>query len=288
MTASRKPPAGPPPSAGVLAKYVRSYAQKIGVSEGRVRAWISYMILAGLLERWAEQAGSHRFTIKGGVALELRLLQQHDRSRATKDIDLILHDLDVDLVRAVEHALATGQHEGFVFRRKGEPIHLDNGTASMELAVTYQGGVWTSIAVDVARAEPGEADVELIPAIALREAFGVTGPTDLPCLPLRLHIAQKLHGMTLPARPGKQNERFRDLVDLVLLEPLVRDYAGLREACEQVFRDRGTHDWPPRLEVPPHWSEPFTRLARDLELPVADAQEAMIRVGAFVDHIRAT
>ena len=44
-----------------------------------------------------------------------------------------------------------------------------------------------------------------------RELNSVTGPAQLPCLPLRFHVAQKLHGMTLPPRPGKQNERFRDL-----------------------------------------------------------------------------
>jgi hypothetical protein len=65
-------------------------------------------------------------------------------------------------------------------------------------------------------------------------------PVELPCLPLRLHIAQKLHGMTLPPRPGKRNERFRDLIDLLLMEELVTDYAGLRGACEPVFHARRT------------------------------------------------
>lgn len=284
MIARRRPPAGPPPSAGVLAKYARAYAQEMGISEGRVRAWISYMVLAGLLERSASDADGYRFTVKGGVALELRLL---DRARATKDIDVVLHDPDADLARALERATAARDYQGFAFRRKGEPIHLDNGTVSMELAVTYRGGIWTSITVDVARAEPGEAEVELVPAIPLTEAFGLTGPADLPCLPLRLHIAQKLHGMTLPARPEKRNERFRDLVDLLLLEELVTDYAGLREACEHVFRTRGTHHWPPPLEVPPHWAEPFARLAQELELPVTKTEAAIARVQAFVDRIRA-
>ena len=74
MTQSaRKPPSGQPPSVGVLAKYARAYAQQAGVSEGRVRAWISYMIMAGLLERASAVPGGYRFTVKGGVALELRL-----------------------------------------------------------------------------------------------------------------------------------------------------------------------------------------------------------------------
>lgn len=155
----------------------------------------------------------------------------------------------------------------------------------MEFAVSYRGGAWTGIVVDIARAEPGESEIEWVRAIALTDVFGVTDPVELPCLPLRLHIAQKLHGMTLPPRPGKRNERFRDLIDLLLMEESVTDYAGLRDACESVFRTRRTHDWPPTLDVPPHWIEPFARLAGELDLPVSDAQSGMARVQAFVERI---
>ena len=242
------------------------------------------MILAGVLERSAGTPDGYRFTVKGGVALELRF---RTRARATKDIDLVLHDGDAELERALERAVADQEYQGFIFRRKGEPLHLDNGTISMQLAVTYRGDAWTSITVDLARSEPGEADVEFVPAIALKDAFGITGPTDLPVIPLLMHVAQKLHGMTLPPRPGKRNERFRDLVDLLLLEEMVTDYSGLRDVCELVFRTRGTHDWPPPLEVPVHWVEPFARLTRDLELPIVDAETAIVRVRTFVERIRA-
>lgn len=240
------------------------------------------MILAGVLERSAGTPNCYRFTIKGGVALELRL---RTRARATKDIDLVLHDADAELARTLERAVADQEYQGFIFRRKGEPLHLDNGTVSMQLAVTYHGDSWTGIAVDLARSEPGEADVELVPAIALEDAFGITGPVELPVIPLRMHVAQKLHGMTLAPRPGKRNERFRDLVDLLLLEEMVTDYSGLREACELVFEKRGTHDWPPPLDVPAHWVEPFARLAGELELPIVDAETAIVRVRAFVERI---
>jgi hypothetical protein len=62
-------------------------------------------------------------------------------------------------------------------------------------------------------------------------------------------------------------------------------HAGLREACESVFRIRRTHDWPPTLDVPQHWIEPFARLAGELDLPVSDAQAGMARVQAFVARI---
>lgn len=282
----RKRPAGPPPSAGVLARYARAYARELGVSEARVRAWISYMILADILERGRATADGYRFTVKGGVALELRL---KDRARATKDIDLVLHHDEADLALALERAVDTGARDGsqgFHFRRKADPLILENRTISVEFAVTYRGGAWTSILVDVARAEPGEGEIELIPAVPLETAVGIAGPTELACLPLRMHVAQKLHGMTLRPRPGKRNDRFKDLVDLLLMESLVTDYAGLRAACESVFRTRGTHDWPPVLALPPHWAEPFAVLARELDLPLTDGRDAMDRVQSFVDRIR--
>ena len=281
MTPTRKPPTGPPSSAGVLAKYAQAYAREAGVSEGRVRAWISYMIMAGVLER-AAVGGDPHFSVKGGVALELRL---RDRARATKDIDVVLQHPDADLARTLERALTGDAYQGFTFRRKGEPLLLENGTVNTEFAVSYRGGAWTSITVDIARAEPGESEIEWVRAIPLTDVFGVTGPVELPCLPLRLHIAQKLHGMTLPPRPGKHNDRFRDLIDLLLMEELVTDYRGLRDACESVFHTRRTHDWPPTLVVPSHWIEPFARLAGELDLPVADAQGGMARVQAFVERI---
>jgi hypothetical protein len=93
--------------------------------------------------------------------------------------------------------------------------------------------------------------------------------------------------MTLPPRPGKQNERFRDLVDLLLMEALVtHDYAALREACQLVFGSRSTHAWPPDLEVMPwHWAAPFAQLAGELELPETDIETALIRVRNFVARI---
>jgi hypothetical protein len=204
------------------------------------------MVLASLLEQSRESSDGFQFTVKGGVALELRL---RDRARATKDIDLVLHHEEADLARALERAVnasARGGHQGFTYRRKGEPTVLENRTISVEFAVTYEGGTWTSIIIDVARAEPGEGEIELLPAVLLQEATGITGPA----------------------------------------EPLVIDYAALRHACESVFRTRGTHAWPPVLELPSHWAEPVAALARELDLPVQDGHEAMERVQAFVDRIR--
>jgi hypothetical protein len=281
MSGAYKPPTDPPPSAGVLAKYVLAYARASKLAEGRVRAWISYMITAGMLER-ASTAEQPSFMIKGGVALELRL---RDRARATKDLDVVLHHPNADLATSLERVLTSETYQGFSFRNKRKPLVLDNGVVNMEFAVSYRGGAWTSISIDIARNESGEHEIEWLPAIPLTKSFGVTGPDALPCLPLRQHIAQKLHGMTLPPRPSKRNERFRDLIDLLLMEALVDDYRDLRKTCEDVFKTRGTHPWPPQLDLPEHWIDPVNRLIRELELPIADAHAGIARIREFVDRI---
>jgi Nucleotidyl transferase AbiEii toxin, Type IV TA system len=108
VSAAYEPPAGPPPSAGVLAKYVLAYARAGNLAEGRVRAWISYMITAGMLER--ATTGELSFVIKGGVALELRL---RDRARATKDLDVAPHHPTADLALTLERALTSEAYQGF-------------------------------------------------------------------------------------------------------------------------------------------------------------------------------
>jgi hypothetical protein len=285
------PPENPPPSAGVLGKLVRLHARGTGVAEGRVRAWLAYMMLLGRLEQQRVEGTGRRFTLKGGVALELRL---RDRARATKDIDLVLHDENADLADMFDQALlghpdegcvVAADYQGFGFRRKQAPIRLDNGTVSIEVAVTYRGNEWTSITVDIARAEAGESEIEELHPMSLTGVTGIPDPAALPCLPLRLHIAQKLHGMTLPPRPGKQNYRVKDLVDLVLLKELITDYAGLREACELVFRTRATHAWPPTMELPRHWAAPYARFAEELDLAIPDASTALAEILRLVKRI---
>lgn len=115
MTVQRRRPTAHPPSAGVLARYAQAYARELGVAEGRVRAWVAYMILAGVLER-ASGARTPRFMVEGGVALELRL---RDRARATREIDIVLLDLGADLADALEQALSGEAYQGFSLRRKG-------------------------------------------------------------------------------------------------------------------------------------------------------------------------
>jgi hypothetical protein len=270
-----------PPSEGKLTKYVLTYAKQRGLDPGRVRRWISYMALGGVLQRCAE-GGPPRFVFKGGVALELRL---RTRARATRDLDLILNDGCADLVESLEEAFEV-PYEGFVFRRKGRPQPLPCGAVRLDVLLDFKGKPWGTVQIDIARFEQAATEFEALEPIALAD-FGLAGPTVVPCISLRHHVAHKLHGVSLPGTDARPNDRFKDLVDLLILMELVEDLPGLRAACLEVFASRDTHPWPPTLAAPPHWDEPFARMARESGLGTYTVASAVEAVGRFVARIDA-
>ena len=148
--------------------------------------------------------------------------------------------------------------EGFGFRRKAAVRDLGNGAIRTE--------------------------VDLVDGMPL-DQFGLVGPNQLPCLALRYHVAQKIHGMTRPSAAEWTNDRERDLIDLLLLEELVSDYDALNEACIEVFSVRGQHRWPPAGPLPPEWALPVIALAREYDIPVENYEEASERVLLFIRRI---
>ena len=91
--------------------------------------------------------------------------------------------------------------------------------------------------------------------------------------------------MTRPSTPTWTNDRFKDLVDLLLLSELIDDMAAFRTTCERVFETRGTHPWPPPIEAPASWREPFRVLAEQVALAVTDVDEALLRVRSFLEIV---
>jgi hypothetical protein len=214
------------------------------------------MVLGGQLERASAVAEGPRFTIKGAVALEMRL---RAKVRATRDIDLVVdQEGGRDLARLLDDALE-GSYQDFTFRVKGEPHFMPNGFLRFQVALEYRARSWSTVQVDLSPGEGDTTEVELVEPLAL-EPFGLDTPPALPCLSLRYHLAQKIHGMTQPPKGDEEaNERFRDLADLLLMRELATDLVGVREACVEVFALRGTHAWPPPLDPPSAGRNPSRR-----------------------------
>jgi hypothetical protein len=269
-----------PPSARILNQWVDSYAREHGQTPARVRNWVSHMVLGGALERAGFEGAGRKFTIKGGVALEMRL---RHLARATKDLDLILLSDDGDPGEELEQALAK-PYQGFTFRVRNSPEVMPNGAIRLEVALQYLGKAWGTVQIDASRYEGDGTEIEMVEAISLTP-FGLHGPDALPCLSLPYHVAQKIHAMTLPPREGWVNQRCRDLIDLLLLREWITDFETVERACREVFEVRGTHRWPPLFTAPDHWEDQYARMAADLGLAAADVHQAAFELRAFVSRI---
>lgn len=182
-------------------------------------------------------------------------------------------------------ALEEGPYGGFSFRRKGAVEDIrDTGSRRLAIQVEFAGSNWQTLQLEVAR--PEVAEVELVPVAISIADFKLDGPAQVACLSLRYQIAQKLHAVTEQPE-GRENLRFWDLIDLILLRELVgEDLATVREACVVTFQTRDMHVWPPELGAPESWAEPYTAAIEEIDRalpPTIDAAADEVR--AFIAEI---
>jgi hypothetical protein len=102
------------------------------------------------------------------------------------------------------------------------------------------------------------------------------GPERIACVSVRFQIAQKLHACTEVYSDGRENDRFRDLIDLHLLRDLLDDEAlpAVRDACVEIFDSRAKHAWPPTVTIWPSWPAGFAAMAREVGFHTDDVQRA--------------
>ncbi len=238
------------------------------------------MIVGGALQRAGFVNDGSKFTIKGGVALEMRL---KTRATATRDLDLVLAG-PLPPVDALAEAL-TEPYQGFTFAVNRDAHVMPNETHRVNISLDYRGRRWGTVQVDVSPPEAEGAEIELVEALDLA-VFGLEGPAQLPCLPLPYHIAQKLHAVTRPSTPDWTNDRFRDLVDLLLMKEWIDDYSVIGGPCREVFATRSTHAWPPLLLPEPGWEQPYARLAQELDIEAHDLHQAVVEVRHLITPYR--
>lgn len=271
-----------PQTRTALEQLVGRYAKHYQIPQARIRNWISFMVLAGALERVQDESGTSAFVVKGGVALELRLRL---RARATRDFDATFREKFGEMLAVLDAGLEE-PYGDFRFSRRAEIRDLGGKAKRMEIRVQYRGKPWSTVQMEVSASGGHPVEAERVAATDLFE-LGLDGPEFVHCLSARFQIAQKIHAVTSPPREGRSSERYRDLVDLWLLRELGTDVTLVREACEDVFARREMHAWPPVLEVPDAWTDPFARLAGEVGLPTQDLIEAADAIRAYIAEIAA-
>lgn len=88
--------------------------------------------------------------------------------------------------------------------------------------------------------------------------LGLPAPLPVRTLPIHHQISQKLHACTEPG-----SSRAHDLVDLQLLIPGA-DALLVSATAQRLFKFRGTHPWPPTLEVGSQWDALYDQAAQGL------------------------
>jgi len=252
----------------------------------RARRQLGNVALAATLMRHARDEHDEPVSlIKGGVAVELLLGL---RARATKDLDATARLAGEEIGPRLRAALAH-DWEGFTFRLTGLEQVRDTAALRGDVKVSYQGDPWNTVQFEVSPAEgaSGQQIHWTTNTFVDPELLGLRTPGELPLVTIAYLIAQKLHACTDHTDPERPNDRYRDLIDLILVDRLVRedDRAGVREACIEIFRLRAKHAWPPRITVPPEWRDGYRSLAHQLGFAPGDVDQAAIDVQAIVARI---
>ena len=261
-----------------LEKTLARVSKEQGVAQDRLRRWVSFLALCGVLERAVSEGILDNYDLKGGVALELRFAEG---ARATKDIDIGVPVERTKRLRVLQDALVLG-FDDFTFLLKGKPLNMDKVDAiRLELAIRYRTRAWQTIDVDLGPSGRGVVE-HVVPTIQGVAAMGLRVPPSVRCLNLSEQIAQKLHACTGPYSAG----RARDILDILLIELLCElDVKSVRAAVEGVFAERATHPFPPTVRIAVEWQAELEVLAKELGYPTTSAAEIEARFRVFVESL---
>lgn len=288
----------PPSTAHALAQAINKCGRELGIGPDWVQRWVAFTVVADALASYAPD-GEPAFHFKGGAAIEMRMRQLRTasdpapegiRPRATKDLDATYRGALDDLEAAVRTALATARHN-FAFR-----VELETPDAPhmrrFSIRVSYQeerfGRVvntpFSNVQLEVSIYEGTPRPPEMVRAFSLKP-FGLEGPESLPCIPLTKQIAQKIHAVTDPPGEGKTNDRFRDLLDIVMLSAVLPASSDLRDVCEETFAVRQGHPWPPDVVLHEHWRAPMEQRASEMGLDTRSADDIVAYVAQYIRDI---
>lgn len=190
----------------------------------------------------------------------------------------------MSIVDALGDALAE-PYLGFAFRLTDVRDIGETPAQSMNVKMTYKNKAWATLRLEASPPEAGAAEPEAISAFSLTE-LGLDGPEQVICQSLRFQMATKLHAVT-ERFSDRENDRFRDLIDLLLLRELQPDLGRVAEACREIFATRDRHPWPPRLTVEPSWPEQYHALAIEQEFAIEDVEQAAELVQGLIDELAA-
>ncbi len=268
-----------------LQRLIGDHAPDRGMPPARLQRWLNAMIVTAVLDRVRDENGEPIFLLKGGLAMELRLQL---RARVTGDYDAAFRTRTEEAIERLDEALAQPWNS-FNLTRDAPEIIPNTKAVRVRLRLSYKGRSWGSVQLEMAPVE-GRMGLELdrVEAMSL-DSLRVPLPEAANCISLRYQVAQKLHACTEVFEEGRENDRFRDVMDILLVEDLLYDIGlnRVREACVDIFTVRDKHTWPPTVTVYDSWRVPFAELARENRFTPEDIDEAAAALTALIAAVEA-
>ncbi|MBN9657041.1 MAG: nucleotidyl transferase AbiEii/AbiGii toxin family protein [Acidobacteria bacterium] len=261
-----------------LEKTLARVAREMGINQERLRHWVSFLALCGVLERARQEGIVGVYYLKGGVALELRFAL---KARATRDLDLGMAGSRADRLQTLSRALRLG-FDQFTFRLKAQQLEMENADAvRVQVAIQYRTRAWQTIDVDLGSVTAGEVDL-VAPNVQGLAELGIPVISPVRCLNLSDQLAQKLHACTGPASAG----RARDVLDILVMDSLGGiNYSQAGAAARRVFEVRATHPFPPVFVMPPEWRPEVEALAQELQFPITTAETIERQFVRIIDRL---
>lgn len=261
-----------------LEKTLARVAREMGINQERLRHWVSFLALCGVLERARQEGIVGVYYLKGGVALELRFAL---KARATRDLDLGMAGSRADRLQTLSRALRL-EFDQFTFRLKAQQLEMENADAvRVQVAIQYRTRAWQTIEVDLGSVTASEVDL-VAPNVKGLAELGIPVISPVRCLNLADQLAQKLHACTGPASAG----RARDVLDILVMDSLGGiDYSQAGVAARRVFEVRATHPFPPVFVMPPEWRPEVEALAQELQFPITTAETIERQFVRIIDRL---
>ena len=258
---------------------LRTMSMQTGMSLTRLRKMVVFdRYLARLLHY---QPG--RWILKGGLALQLRLGVE---ARTTKDIDLLLLDIQQNILLALRSAGALDLNDWFSFEIGNPQIETDEvGGKRYPVRAILDTRDFETFHIDIGMTD---ALIEAPDQLTTPEllTFADIQPTIIPCYPLTQQISEKLHAYTRLHASG-ESSRVKDFVNMLLIASLAEFQADrLHKAIEVTFLQRGTHPFPKLLPEPSgNWATTFKKLSKDVGAGFPSLDETFLMLQKFLNPI---
>jgi hypothetical protein len=245
-----------------------------------------------IFERFLARLVAHlgdRVILKGGSALQLRI----EAARTTRDIDLRMSG---DPSRLLDELRRAGQlvldGDFMTFTVEIDPKHptfegdgIPYEGQRFRIAASLAGKIYGAhFGLDVGFGDHMASPPDIVSGGDLFLFAGIP-PISVLAYAREVHVAEKLHALTLP-RP-RPNSRVKDLPDLALLATTGPfESAALREAIRATFAQRGSHEVPSSIAAPPdRWAAPYANMVEENNLRWTTLDELTAAVRAFLDPV---